>query len=157
MQHKSFSKPKVIPGRTPDAIPKSRRTPILLCGVFGMFFSVLFGLVLCLVSAGILYSLEDPSAFIEPVTLCLLFLSALAGGYVAARKRGGSFLLCGLSFSVFYLIFLFLVSLVLPGSSWIGDPAGYNLGQRGVVVLCALLGAAIASYKPHKRHSFKRK
>ena len=131
---------------------------IFPCSAVGAAIAVLTAILLTFAVSAILYSTADPTRFIAPAALSVLYISALAGGFAAARFNRGSALLCGLLVGVMMLAFAFTVS--LPISKNLSSDYGVlsAIGLRAAVIACALIGAFIGvtknstSVKKRKNH-----
>ncbi len=80
---------------------------------------VAFGMsaILLCVFGYICYTRNDPDSLIPILATVTLFVSAFAGGYIAARRMGQSGLLCGLISGGIFVGVIILLSLVLRDES----------------------------------------
>ena len=107
----------------------------------GLAAALISVFVLVIISAVALYATDDPTRFVFPVALAVLYLSLLFGGWFAARLNHGSALLCGSLVALLYMGLLFVGSLVLPSSLSADFTSGAALGFRGIGFLLCLIGA----------------
>lgn len=112
-------------------------------------------LVLSVCAAAVAYAAPDPDARTMPLSLCVLALSCLFGGWTAFRRgrRTGSTvpILCALLCGILLIVLLFGLSLCLPDGLRGQWPPSIAWGLRGGMLVFCLLGAVMASYAPRKR------
>lgn len=125
----------------------------------GYWISLAIGSVLTLILSAVVYSLADPNRYITPVAFCILYISALLGGFLSAKFNGGSALLCGGLYAVMMLVTMFLVSLFFDGSYSADRSLPLAVGLRGVAAGLSIAGAMIGAHKPRtaKKRKSKRK
>ena len=130
-----------------DGIKSFTPKGLLPCSAVGAAIAVLCALLLTFAVSAILYSTSDPSRLITPAAFSVLYISALAGGFAAARFNRGSALLCGLLVGAMLVVFGFTVSLPISRSlsSDYGIPV--EIGLRVAVIVCSLIGAFIGVTK----------
>lgn len=149
------------PTRTQDvATPSHGLLPALRAGLRGALLALIILMALSLVAAAIAYGTSDPDALTTPLSLCVLALAPLAGGWIAYRvgRREGctSRLLCGLFCGAFLLSFLYCLSLCFPDDLRGQWPSTLTWGLRGGILAFCLLGTVMAAYAPRKRKKKRR-
>ena len=131
--------------RVQDVLGKRRIVPrgILPSAAAGGITAIICALALSLVIASVLYKTTDPTKHLVPWAFSALYVSALFGGYAAARLNKGSALLCGACTGVILLTASLLVSLPLSHSM----PSDYDvaaaLSLRAALIACSLIGSFI--------------
>ena len=133
---------------------------LLSCAWKGAVLSLLALFLLAALAALAAYSAPDPDALTTPLSLGVLALAPLLGGFIAyrmGRRRGcpspvASGLLCG----GITLILLFAASLCLPDSLRGQWSPSLAWGLRGTVLAFGVLGAVMAGYAPRKKRRRKR-
>lgn len=123
---------------------------IVAAALKAQLVTIISGFVLMLCFCGVAYSLEDPDSVTKPLSLCALLLSALCGGFSAARRSGESFL-PGLCSGAGTVALIFLFSLFSTVES--GLERKEILTLYLCVVGCALCGSVIGK----RRKSFSQK
>ncbi len=104
-------------------------------------------LITSLPAAIIAYSTSDPGAYILPLGLVALYISAAAGGFAAYKFHGGLALFSGLFSGLASVAISLLLSLILPlGTSPEVSPAVLLLTRAPILVL-SIVGAYLASVK----------
>lgn len=106
--------------------------------------------LLFIVSAAV-YSTSDPNRFVTPAALSVLYISALLGGFTAARLNRGSALLCGLLTGSLFLAVLLLLSFLMRASLSAEHSVVRALGLRGIAVGISILGAGIGVSNKKKK------
>ena len=124
---------------------------ILSCSLCGFGIAIAVGICLLLALSAVIYSTNDPTRFVSPASLSVLYISSLFGGFSAARLNRGSALLCGLLSSCMLLAILFLTSLFVEPSPEVDTSLVAAIGQRGIAVGISVLGAAIGVSNQKKR------
>ena len=128
---------------------------ILSCSLYGFGISLLIGICLLFAVSAVIYSTDDPNRFVAPAALSVLYISALLGGFFAAKLNRGSALLCGLLTAVMLLALLFLLSLFVDPSLTEDKSLVAALGERGIAIGISCLGSAIGvsnkKKKPRRR------
>ena len=128
---------------------------ILSCSLYGFGISLLIGICLLFAVSAVIYSTDDPHRFVAPAALSVLYISALLGGFFAAKLNRGSALLCGLLTAVMLLALLFLLSLFVDPSLTEDKSLVAALGERGIAIGISCLGSAIGvsnkKKKPRRR------
>ncbi len=151
------------PARTRDtAAPTTTGgiIPVLRAGLRGALFAIIALVVLAIAAAAAAYGTQDPDSMTTPLSLCVLALAPLAGGWIAyraGRRRGcTSRLLCGLLCGAIMLAFLFCLSLCLPDGLRGQWPPSLAWGLRGGILAFCSLGAVMAAYAPRRRRKRRR-
>ncbi len=103
-----------------------------------------------------LYATADPNRYIAPMSLSILFISSLLGGFVSVKQNKSSALLCGLVYGGMLLVLTLVVSLFFDNSYSSEYSLIMSIGLRGIAVALSILGAFIGSGRK-KKPSFKRK
>ena len=122
----------------------------------GLLASLITLFVLCTAGAAAAFATADPDAYLLPVALGVMLLSALTGGLFAYRSYRRAPLLCGLLCGGCLLLATAFLGLFLPDSLSGGWQTPVQWGLRGGTLAFSALGALIASYTP-KRRRRKRK
>ena len=138
-----------------DSIPRSKSSGILHSTLRGYLFSLVIGAALTLLLSAVIYSLSDPNRFVTPVSFCILYISALLGGYLSAKFNRGSALLCGALYSVMMLVTMLIVSLFFVNSYSADHALPLAIGLRGIAAALAIAGAMIAAHKSPKKRKRK--
>ena len=138
-----------------DSIPKSSSGGILRSTLKGYLFSLIIGAVMTLVLSALVYSLSDPNRYIAPVAFCILYISALFGGYLSAKFNRGSALLCGALYSAMMLLSMLTASLFFGGSYSADYSLPLAIGLRGIAAALAVIGAMISTHKQPKKRKRK--
>jgi cbb3-type cytochrome oxidase subunit 3 len=129
-------------------------------GLRGALFALIALIVLSIAATAIAYGTPDPDALTTPLSLCVLALAPLTGGWIAYRagRRGGctSRLLCGLLCAAITLSLLFCLSLCLPDDLRGQWPSSLAWGLRGGILAFCLLGTVMAAYAPRKKKKRRR-
>lgn len=144
--HARFS--ERIPASVPRNIFKSTAQSFLIVLVLLLASAVLV--------AALIYSLADPNRYIAPASMSLLYIFSLLGGFLSAKRHGGSALLCGLLFAAMMLATMMLTSLFFPLSLSADRSLAFEIGLRGIAIALSIAGAMIGT-KPKKRKVMKRK
>jgi putative membrane protein (TIGR04086 family) len=135
-----------------DSFPKTSAKGILPSVVRAYLISIGIGTGMTLVCSAMLYSLSDPTRFITPTAFCILYISALLGGFLSAKFNRGSALLCGALYTIFMLGTMTLVSLLFGGDHSADHSLASAVGFRAIAMAMAIVGAMIGSHqKPKKR------
>ena len=158
LHHRSPSFPRRKEPRAAEAtggIP-----PLLTCASRGALFTLLALFLLAALAALGAYSMQDPDAWTAPLSLGVLALSPLLGGFMTyrmGRQQGGiSPLAGGLLCGGITLVLLFAASLCLPDSLRGQWSPSLAWGLRGTVLAFCMLGAVMAAYAPRKKRRRKR-
>ena len=146
--------------RTSDAEQAGGIAPALTSALQGALYTLAALLPLSALAALLAYSSADPDARTIPLSLCVLALSALLGGWMTyriGRRRGcRSRLAGGLLCGGMTLMLLLALSLCLPdslGGQW---PSSFVWSLRAGVPAFCTLGAVMAGYAPRKRKKRRR-
>ena len=135
-----------------DSLPKTAQRGILHAVARGYLVSLLIGLGMTLLCSAVLYSLSDPTRFITPAAFCVLYISALLGGFLSAKYNHSSALLCGSLYAMLMIGSMTLVSLLFGGDHSADYQMTLAIGLRAIAVLLAIVGAMIGTHqKPRKR------
>jgi len=139
------------------SIRSSAPRGILSSSLRGLAASLIFGILLLIATSAIVYATDDPTRFVLPTALTVLYISSFLGGLVSARSNRGSALLCGGLTSLMLLSLLFAASLcVSPAlSADFGLPMSFGL--RGIAMAASLVGAflGVGEKKSKKRKNKK--
>lgn len=128
---------------------------IVKSALFALPVTLIIGAILLVITAFIAYSASDPDAIIDPLSVSVLMLSAVLGGFVASRRCGHAAVVCGAVSGVLFCIALFIVSLcfgeetcetLAPRISQLA-----SLCLKLAVVALEVLGAVIAQVLTQKR------
>ncbi len=122
----------------------------IMRGCAGLLVS---GALLSFLGALIAYSQDDPDARLLPLSLAVLFLSLMAGGFIASRTSRQSPLLCGIGVGLMAFPIQFLLSCLLPDNldgGWNGNTAILWFIRAGMLIF-GLLGALLGGYAPRRR------
>lgn len=128
----------------------------LQSSLFGVGIALGFSLILMFVSAFICYSSSDPDKLITPLSLCSLYLPALAGGFAAVKKNKGSALACGGLCGALIVIILFFASLFLGSKAQASLSFPISLLVRALVILTSAAGGFLGLKKSSALHRRKR-
>ena len=113
--------------------------------------TVAVGLLLLFVTAALLLRTKDPGRYGTPAALAVLYLTALAGGFIAARLAHRRLpLLCGLAEGAFLLVFCTVTGLFLP-KTWQGVSGGMAVLTRSLLFPAAVAGALLGARKKKRR------
>ena len=125
--------------------------------LFALPFAAGIGLILLLVTAGLLTSVADPDAMITPMAMGVLGVTALLGGLIAARRCGCRHLLCGVSVGMCLTLLLWIMTFFVDRSDTtltLGvSPWGRVALHVAVVALSGaggLIGGHKRSKSPHR-------
>lgn len=115
--------------------------------LFALPISLILGLIFLLIAAGVASAMQDPDRFLTPLGLAVRGLTALCGGFIAARRAERAPLLCGLLFGGIIVIALFLGALCFGDTSrtmlTLGLSAAGRAGLYALTVAAATGGALI--------------
>ena len=125
-------------------------TSCLLAQLFFMGIA----LVLLLVSCAIIVSFDDPDKVIKPVTLAILYLSALMGGISAVRLSGDGVASGAVSGIISSVIVLLLSFIPFPASVF---DATTSIICVLLMIPSSVLGSVLGRKKSKKPNSFKKK
>ena len=141
--------------RVSDGIGSHMPKGFFRCSLLGAAIAMALGTVLAVVVAFALYQAADPTRYITPAALSVLYISSLLGGFAATRLNLGSALLCGLTTGALLLAVSFIISLAISPSM----SSEYNIinaiALRAAVLVCSIIGAFIGVSK--KKHDKKRR
>ena len=138
-----------------SSLPSVGSSGIFRSTLRGYALSLVIGGALTLVLSALVYSLADPNRYLTPVAFCILYISALFGGFLSARFNRGSALLCGLLNAALLLVTMLAVSLLFDGSYSADHSPGLSVGLRGVAALLSVLGAGIGAHKKQTKRKRK--
>ena len=138
--------------RFTDPIKSPEPKSLFLNSVRGALVSLAACIILLLLSSVAVYSTADPNRYVAPTAVCVLLISALFGGFAAARMNGRSALLCGSATALIFLTILFLLSFTVSGSFSLGYSASLAFGIRGIAIGISILGAFIGSKPKKQKH-----
>ncbi len=117
---------------------------ILISSIQAQAVWAISAILLLLIFCAIAYTTDDPDGITMPLSLCALYLSAIAGGIAAVRISGDG-IMSGLLSGVITAVIIYLLSfLPLPGSQ-IEMPL--SLLYTLLVIPASVVGSALG----HKR------
>ena len=134
--------------------PKNSPLGALYACVYSLPTSLVSGMLLLLLSAAIAYAQADPAVLSRPLSLCSLYLSALLGGIISARKSDNP-LLTSLINGTGMVLFLWFLSLFSFGISTPVPAPLLSIGMHAGVIAASVLGS-FAGMKRAKRRSVSR-
>ena len=138
------------------SIKASAPQSILSSSLRGLAAALVLGLVLLIAISAIVYSTDDPTRFVMPAALTVLYISSFFGGLIAAKINRGSALLCGGLTSLMLLSLLFVASLCVSPSLSADFGIPMSLGLRGIAMAVSLIGARLgAGEKKSKKRKNK--
>lgn len=115
--------------------------------------TVAVGLLLLFAAAALLLLTGDPGRFEIAAALAVLYLTALAGGFVAARLAHRRLpLLCGMIEGLFLLIFCTVTGLFAPQAWQSGVSGGLAALTRVLLLPTAVTGALIGARRKSRRY-----
>ena len=120
----------------------------LSCSLVGAVIAIGISAILAIVFSYILYKTPDPTSYLTPIALSVLYISALLGGFISVRLNRGSALLCGLVTGVLLLAVAFILSLPINPSLSADHSIMEAVSLRVVVIICSITGAFIGISKP---------
>ena len=138
-----------------DPLPKASTKGILPSVARGYLVSLGIGTGLTLLFSAVLYSLADPTRFLTPVASCVLYISALLGGFLSAKFNRGSALLCGALYAAFMLLTMTFISLFFGFGHSADYPLTTAIAFRAIAVAIAVIGAMIGSHQKTKKRRKK--
>ncbi len=127
---------------------------LLLHSALGFLSSLLISLPLTLLGGVICAISSDPLSRIFPVSLVVLYLSSLFGGWMTRRIHRESALLSGLSSGILLTVFFLFLSLFFPDSGNLGFGVTFLL--RALILFFSILGSYLGAPHP-KRHKKRRR
>ena len=151
MSH-SKSLRKVGPRVTP--MSEGGVSSFLLHSGIGFLSALLFSLPLTLIGAVVCASSHDPLGRILPISLIILYLSSLFGGWITRRLHRTSALLCGLSSGILLMVFSLFLSLFFPDS----QPFSFGIAflLRALILFFSILGGYLGAPRPKQRKKRRR-
>ena len=87
---------------------------------------------------------SDPTAYILPLSLAVLYISSLLAGFLSARFKGDSALICGLLSGGLFMLLTKLVTLFLPDGAPSERQMHVSLLLHFLIFLFSALGAYLA-------------
>ena len=130
---------------------------VLKSALFAFLPAVLIGLLLLLLSTGILLATKDPNRYHAAVGAVLAAVVALLAGWIAARlNRRRLPLLCGLAEGALLLLVLLLLSALLPIKVHIFSGA-LNVGLHALLPLLAVAGSMLGARKRTGSRPYQRR
>ena len=114
---------------------------------------IITAVILLLISARLCLMLEDPAAFVIPVSLVCMGVSCFVGGFSGARMYKNSWVLVGFCLGLSFLGLSFVLSLtpLYKGASDILSRSALC----AVVVLFSLIGARSGAQKSTAKRKFR--
>ncbi len=141
--------------RLTDRIPKNAPRNLFKNVAISFLLTMGITLLCILLLSAAFYATADPNRYIAPLSMSLLFISSLLGGFLAVKRHNGSALLCGLLFAVMMLALTLSVSLFFDLSLSADRSLPMEFGLRGIAAALSILGAFIGATekkkKPRKR------
>ena len=128
-----------------------RNFAIELGGILG------FGLLILLLCTFIAHRSADPNAWVQPLSLVSLYLTALFTGIISERIHAKSALLCGLISGVVLLLAGILLGICIPSDDLTSTNYIYTFLFRLPVPILSVLCAYLAQKRPQKRSRHKRR
>lgn len=130
---------------------------IIPCTVSGILISVAVILLLSIIVSAIIYQTDDPAIYVAPAAYSVLYVSALMGGFMAARFNKKSALLCGLIVGCGLILLTFIISLTIPKELSTDYGIIENISLRLAIIVCSIIGAFIgvsdrSTVKKRKNH-----
>ena len=125
--------------------------PFLKSSVIGAASGLLCALLLLLFGTFACLCVPNPHAWITPIGIAILYLSAIVGGVVAIRHHKEASLLCGVFCGAWMLLVFCLVALI-PSIRG-GFSLGISLLLRGLIPVFSLIGARLGA----KRKTVRRR
>jgi putative membrane protein (TIGR04086 family) len=117
----------------------SNSAGLIPCALGGLVVSSAVSLGIAAACAFAALSMPDPGKYTGTFASASLFLAAFAGGFTAAKKKGGATLLCGALSAALLLAVTSLLALIFSVKMNIPFFALRALG----VLLCSVLGANV--------------
>ncbi len=139
--------------RVSDGISSHMPKGFFRCSLMGTVIAMAIGVLLAIIVAFVIYQTADPTRYITPAALSVLYISSLFGGFAAARFNRGSALLCGLTTGALLLAATFIFSLPISENM----SSDYNVinavALRAAVLVCSIIGAfiGVSKKKPDKK------
>ena len=128
---------------------------IVKSALFALPVTLVIGAILLVITALIAYSSNDPDPILDPLSVSVLMLTAVLGGFVASRRCGHAAVVCGAVSGVLFATVLFVVSLCFGDETRealtpeVSRFASFCL--KAAVVALEVLGAVIAQVLMQKR------
>ncbi|MBQ7968952.1 MAG: TIGR04086 family membrane protein [Clostridia bacterium] len=129
---------------------------IIKNSVKGFLVSMALSVVLLMICGYICYTRQDPASLFKPLGIAVLYISAFAGGFAAARFNKTDGMLAGLFTGIMLMVFIIILSLFLRQN---GEGTGIIRWFLYVFVafICAFGGRlGIPSVKKRRKRSKKR-
>ena len=124
--------------------------------VKGFLVSMALSVVLLMVCGYVCYTRQDPAALFKPLGVAVLYISAFAGGFAAARFNKADGMIVGLFTGIMLMGFVIILSLFIREN---GEGSGIVrwLLYAFVAIVCALGGRfGIPSVKKRRKRIAKR-
>ncbi len=163
MKNKAFTKnnPSTKKSRFTDKVSPKIPKGVLSCSLVGVAVAVVLAVILSLLLAFVLLQTADPTAYVTPTALSVLYVSAFIGGFSASLINRGSAVLCGVTVGLAILALDYLLSFTLSGNM----SADYGLlgyaALRIAIPVCSLIGAFIGVTKntsvKNTRNNYKKR
>ncbi len=132
---------------------KSEEKNLFLCALRGLAVAAICALCTAAISSGAALFLGDPDKYIKILALLCLFVSAGAGGSIAARAKGNGAFLCGLSVGI---MMVGVMTLICLSFSLAINPALFAICAPTTLVT-SILGAVTGVGKAKKAKRKKKK
>lgn len=121
--------------------------------LLGTLTFLITSFVLLAVASMICLKLPDPSVFLFPFSLVILFLPSLIGGIVAVKVRGGAAIPIGLMTGVILFLLSLMAALLLPGAPSGTLSFSLSLILRLLIPVFSTLGALLGIHlQPKPKH-----
>ena len=131
---------------------------LIPCSALGALIAVCCAVFLAFATSAIIYRTPDPACYTTPSAFTALYVSALIGGFAAARFNKCSALLCGLLVGVTILVLTFAVSLPIPNELSADYGIIEGIALRAAVIACSVIGAFIGvTHKTNKKRKNHKK
>lgn len=132
---------------TPEQTSGGLLSTAFLSGLFGLCVAAGLGIVLVLIMSVIAGANPDPDALTGPLGLAALAVSALAGGFAAARHGRRAGLLCGLFSGALTVLLVMTGNLCFPDGTraalTLGLAPEVKAGLYAVVVILSAVGGLV--------------
>ncbi len=129
---------------------------VMISSLLGAGAAAVTGILLISISAAFAYSNPDPLALIPTLSIISLLPSNFIGGFVSAKRCGGSPLSCGAVCGALWCT----LSLILALCFYRAPSSGYGIWTgvllHGLSVLFCILGALAGSVKRRRSHKKRR-
>lgn len=140
-----------------DSIKAPAKQGILFATIRGVLASVILFLLLLAIATVVLYRCADPTRWVMPTSLTVLYVCCFFGGLIGAKQNRGGALLCGVTVSSLFLLLLFIASLLLNPTLSAEHSLPLSFGLRGIGIALAIPGAFLGTgEKKNKKKNHKK-